>query len=90
MVNMKREVWDEPIICLNCDEKHDEFVVYHGPKLLLYCSSCMYANGDIDETQVKTDDLDNLKMYKSFLVKEMRAVDEKIAIFFGQTLDNED
>jgi hypothetical protein len=89
---MKRIVSEEVVWCEHCGCLPDQFIKYdrYDDSGVWYCSSCMYANGDIDETQVKTDDLDNLKMYKSFLAKEMRAVDEKIAEFFGHTLDNED
>jgi hypothetical protein len=85
---MKRIVSEEVVWCEHCGCLPDQFVKYDNG--VCYCSDCAFANGDINETQVKTDDLDNLKMYKSFLAKEMRAVDEKIAEFFGHTLDNED
>ena len=85
---MKRVICDEPICCEHCGIILDEFIEYVD--FCGYCSSCTYANGDIDETQVKTDHLANLKLYKQYLLKELKETDEKIAEFFGHTLDNED
>jgi hypothetical protein len=89
---MKRIVSEEVVWCEHCGCLPNQFIKYdvYDDSGVYYCSDCCFANGDIDETQVKTDDLDNLKMYKSFLAKEIRAVDEKIAGFFGHVLDKDD
>jgi hypothetical protein len=89
---MKRIVSEEVVWCEHCGCLPDQFIKYdrYDDSGVWYCSSCMYANGDIDETQVKTDNIANLSAYKTFLQKELRQCTRNLAEILGNPLDNED
>ena len=92
---VKRIISDDIVWCEHCGCLPDQFVIYHifdseVDDDISYCSSCMYAKGDIDETQAKTDDIANLTSYKTFLQKELKQCTKNLAEILGMPLDNEE